>query len=84
MATGLNTCPKSIVKSIRSYRQKLHFFKWKLWKYQEAGDVYFMERNNAMVMLCEKNSVAYQKALIAAQNRLSDYEEEYKTLCQQS
>lgn len=81
MATGVNTSQKSkqvVIKAIRNFRQKVHYFKWKLWKYQDASETYFMERNFEMVDFCDKNVDAYKKAFVAANRMLETLEEKLK------
>lgn len=79
MATGQNTSTtlrRQKVKQIRNMQQKLHFFKWKLWKYEDASDTYFMERNYDMVDLCDKNVAAYRKAHESAGRLLMSLKEQ--------
>lgn len=77
MATGLNTSrisKQTVIKSVRNTRQKLHFFKWKLWKYQDASETYFMERNYDMVDFCDKQVEGFKKAFTGARNVLDRLE----------
>ena len=77
MATGQNTSlttKRSVIKAVRSLRQKVHYFKWKLWKYQDSSDTYFMERNYEMVDICDQNAEAFKKAVMAARRTLQSLE----------